>query len=202
MATNQVSITQAAEMVGVTRATLYKHIDEKNISVIKEGNAHPKIDVSELIRVYGDNLNMPNATKQKESSGDTNKQKTIQNHGGLQTDSYDAALLRQEVKHLKELKEIEVKRLEDQVAMLEKHLAEEKEEKNKINLLLTDQREKSDKSDYLDKSMKALEERIANQETAAKEEQERAQKILRQNQALKKALEEEKNKSFWQKLFG
>lgn len=60
-----------------------------------------------------------------------------------------------------------------------------------------------------EKSMKVLEQRIANQEKAAKEREEVEQKILDENRRLKKAyshqkkaLESEKNKSLWQKLFG
>ena len=49
----QVSISKAAEMVGITRATLYRHIEKKGISVDKDEEGNPKIDVSELIRIYG-----------------------------------------------------------------------------------------------------------------------------------------------------
>lgn len=49
----QVSISKAAEMVGVTRATLYRHIDKKGIEVKKDAQNNPKIEVAELERVYG-----------------------------------------------------------------------------------------------------------------------------------------------------
>ena len=52
----QVSISKAAEMVGVTRATLYRHIDKKGIEVKKDAQNNPKIEVAELERVYGINL--------------------------------------------------------------------------------------------------------------------------------------------------
>ena len=52
----QVSISKAAEMVGVTRATLYRHIDKKGIEVKKDQQNNPKIDVAELERVYGIDL--------------------------------------------------------------------------------------------------------------------------------------------------
>ena len=48
-------------------------------------------------------------------------------------------------------------------------------------------------------AIQGLEGRIANQEDEHKKERD---KILRQAQALKKALDAEKNKSFFQKLFG
>ena len=57
--------------------------------------------------------------------------------------------------------------------------------------------------------MKALESRIANQEKAEKERQEREQKLLDENKRIKQAysrqkkeLEAEKNKGFFKKLFG
>ena len=56
----QVSISKAAEMVGVTRATLYRHIDKKGIRVLKDQNNNPKIEVAELERVYGMNLHEVN----------------------------------------------------------------------------------------------------------------------------------------------
>jgi hypothetical protein len=195
MTSNHVSITNAADMIGITRATLYKHIEEKGISIIKEGNAHPKIDVSELIRVYGDNLKMPGETKQKKGADNTTKQKTIQNDG----DSIETALLEQKLEHVEELKRLEVRRLEDQIQLLEKMLDAEKEEKSKINLLLTDQREKTDRVGEWEQSMKALESRVANQEDEHKKERD---KILRHAQALQKALDAEKNKSLFQQLFG
>lgn len=69
----QVSISKAAEMVGVTRATLYRHIDKKGIEVKKDQNDNPKIEVAELERVYGVNLrevndnmyDIPQRTKEK-----------------------------------------------------------------------------------------------------------------------------------------
>ena len=76
---------------------------------------------------------------------------------------------------------------------------------DKITALLEDRSHPSkqeEKRDEWKDSIQALENRIANQESKTQEEQERAQKILRQNQTLKKALEEEKNKSIWKKLFG
>lgn len=49
-----VNISEAARLAGVSRQTLYKrYITPGVISVVKDGDA-PAIDVSELIRVFGD----------------------------------------------------------------------------------------------------------------------------------------------------
>ena len=49
---NLLNLTQASEAVGVTRKTLYSHINKGLVSVIKQGSKR-FIDVSELIRYYG-----------------------------------------------------------------------------------------------------------------------------------------------------
>ena len=74
---------------------------------------------------------------------------------------------------------------------------------NNVTRLLEDQsKDKESGAGEWEKSMRAVEARISNQEKESKETKEKAQKILRQNQSLKRALEAEKNKSVWKKLFG
>ncbi|KLV75685.1 hypothetical protein SK39_05100 [Citrobacter sp. BIDMC107] len=46
------NLTQAAEAVGITRKTLYSHIDKGLVSVTRQ-NGKRYVDVSELIRHYG-----------------------------------------------------------------------------------------------------------------------------------------------------
>jgi len=49
---NLLNLTQAADAAGVTRKTLYAHIDKGLVSVVRKQNKR-YIDVSELIRHYG-----------------------------------------------------------------------------------------------------------------------------------------------------
>ncbi|ENM8060700.1 TPA: helix-turn-helix domain-containing protein [Klebsiella pneumoniae] len=49
---NLLNLTQAAEAVGITRKTLYSHIDKGLVSVTRQQGKR-YIDVSELIRHYG-----------------------------------------------------------------------------------------------------------------------------------------------------
>ena len=49
---NLLNLTQAAEAVGITRKTLYAHIDKGLVSVTRQQGKR-YIDVSELIRHYG-----------------------------------------------------------------------------------------------------------------------------------------------------
>lgn len=56
MSANKVSVLIAAKMVGVSRATFYRHIDEKSISTEQDDNGNKVIDIAELVRVYGNKL--------------------------------------------------------------------------------------------------------------------------------------------------
>lgn len=49
---NLLNLTQAAEAVGITRKTLYSHIDKGLVSVTRQQSKR-YVDVSELIRHYG-----------------------------------------------------------------------------------------------------------------------------------------------------
>lgn len=47
------NLTQAAEAVGITRKTLYKHLSNGKLSTVRDAAGRRCVDVSELIRVYG-----------------------------------------------------------------------------------------------------------------------------------------------------
>lgn len=58
MAKTRLNLTQAAKAAGVTRRTLYNHINQGKVTASRDEKNNPVIDVSELIRVYG-NVNLP-----------------------------------------------------------------------------------------------------------------------------------------------
>ncbi|QQG36902.1 MAG: hypothetical protein HYS17_03780 [Micavibrio aeruginosavorus] len=94
---------------------------------------------------------------------------------------------------------------EEQIDYLRTKLDEALGETRKLTALLTDQstsKRNDGAGETWEKTLKALEARIANQEQSAKSEKEERQKILRQNHSLRKALEVEKSKTLWQRLFG
>ena len=191
------SISEAARIVGVTRKTFYKHIDKKSISVEKDDNDNPVIDASELIRVYGDQCNFE-YDKDTQSRGASTQIDTA-----LPMQSTESlAIVQKELELLQKQRSDEKDALEEQIDYLRQKLDESTSEQRKLTALLTDQREKEDKGQAWEKSLKALEARIANQEKAARAQNEERQKILQQNRALKAALSKEKNKTVWQRLFG
>lgn len=51
----QVSISEAARLAGISRSNLYKnYIKQGLISVVRDHQDHPQIDISELLRVFGE----------------------------------------------------------------------------------------------------------------------------------------------------
>lgn len=57
MSQTRLNLTQAAKAIGVTRRTLYNHINQGKVTASRDEKNNPVIDVSELIRVYG-NVNL------------------------------------------------------------------------------------------------------------------------------------------------
>ena len=58
MSETRLNLTQAAKAAGITRRTLYNHINQGKVTASRDEKNNPVIDVSELIRVYG-NVNVP-----------------------------------------------------------------------------------------------------------------------------------------------
>jgi len=76
----QVTISEAARRVGIARSTLLRHIKNGKVSKVIGKDGKPRLDTSELLRVYGDLKNS--------DTGDTSA--TLhQNYGMLQTDIGD-----------------------------------------------------------------------------------------------------------------
>ncbi|OVZ96715.1 MULTISPECIES: hypothetical protein [Enterobacter] len=58
MAKTLLNLSQAAQAAGITRRTLYNHVKQGKVTVSRDGKNNPVVDVSELIRVYG-NVDIP-----------------------------------------------------------------------------------------------------------------------------------------------
>ena len=199
------SMSEAAEMVGLTRPTFYRKVEELGISIV-EDNGKKRVDVSELIRVFGTDVKINKERKEEVSktSNNTSTDKKSRTEDGEDI-RVKLAVLESELERERKLRE----EIKDEVEYFKEQVALEKEEKKKITLLIEDLRPKEGRGEAWEKSIRALEQRIANQEKSAKEREEREQKLLDENRRIKqayskqkKALEEEKGKSFFQKLFG
>lgn len=138
----KVSLAQAAKMAGVARSTFYRHIEEKGISIEDKDTPRPKVDVSELVRVYGDQIKTPEQL-QKEKQKEQQADKTVQDTSI--EDQIELRTLREKIKHMEQLQSMEKNRLEEQIELLREMLDSEREERKKATALLTDQRSEKEK---------------------------------------------------------
>ena len=181
---------------------------KKKISVTVGDDGEEMIDTSELERVYGSELVLKNmkllheneSSVQSSASTQSNVQFDVQMQIKLLEQKIDGLLeLNSE---LKQSSEREREQHLEEKGHLRESLKTAQEGYNQITRLLEDQRHEKDTGDAWKQAIDALEKRIANQEASVQKKEEREQQILRQNRALKRALDEEKSKSIWKKLFG
>ena len=132
----QVSLSEAAKMVGITRSTLYAHIKEKGISVIDAKTKRPKIDASELVRVYGDKVKPLDQVTASRAS------KSAQEEQSLAT---EVAVLRERLKTADIERERERRQLSEQIENLQELLKKEQDVVGKVTAQLTDQRTSAEK---------------------------------------------------------
>lgn len=176
----EVSISDAAKMVGVTRATLYEHITQKKISVIGKETKRPKINVSELIRIYGDKLQPLDAANDKTPLSQAGDRSLIA--------AAENVALKEKLQMIEEERERERRLLtaqidsqQAQIENLQESLKKEQDTVGKVTAMLTDQRSEVEKK--------------------AKEETAQAQKWVELEKAVQ-SLAENQNQYFWKKLFG
>ena len=213
--------TDAAKVAGVSRRSFYNHIPKKKISVTQDIDGEEKIDVSELKRVYGEErvalnlkelLDKQNGVQPREPVQDL----PVQSNTGQAKKDIELEVLRERLKQFDDYKSERLRereQLEERIGQLEITLDKALDNQNKTTLLLEHYTTSESSNNDWKKSIEALEERIANQEKAAKEKTdaldkekeelktqlEEKEKILKEEQD---ALELEKSKSFLHKLFG
>lgn len=99
----KLNVTDAAEAVGISRTTFYRHLESKDIAYDMDENGHKLFDTSELIRVYGA-LHPPGDPE------NVNRDAVAQGADGV--DSAELQLLQQRVQHLEEQRDSERERRE------------------------------------------------------------------------------------------
>lgn len=224
----QVSISKAHKMTGVARSTIYKDIDDGKLSCTTSARGKKTIMVSELQRVYGeiklDEQSKPEA-KDKVSPNVANDKKRMKTTNT--TDTNQVAVLQERIESLTlrmqskedfidDLKEERRKNrtmFEEQIESLNEALTKAQDGYNQATKLLEHNSSGSNTSTEWQKAIAKLEDRIANQEKAAKEKAEKEaeeknefQKKLEEQEKLLKekeeALELEKHKSFIHRMLG
>lgn len=193
----RLTLGQAAKEAGISKPSLSAAIKKGRLSAYKNESGTFEIDPAELFRVY---------PRKQEANTLANSSHLPQTNGKNSVSSDVSRsvldLLLAERDKLLEEKDKTIKRLEDEKSEIREDLQDQKEQAKRITLLLENQSNKG-AGDW-EKALKALEERISNQEKTSKEAEEKAKKLEEENLKLKKAitakeqaLQEEKSKGFF-----
>jgi len=207
----EVTISQAAKMAGVSRATIYNDIEAGTLSVVQGAKDRKMVNVAELERVYK-NLKNPDLEPESKPVEISQERHKVIDAGGQvgvlqerleaqkkQTQFLEAQLAKEQEERLREREA--AKAFEE---YFKSQIENQAESIKNITRLLEDQRTQEEKpqSNDWEKAFKTLEDRISNQDAQAKKEIEEVRKSSQQQvMRYKTALEAEKNKPFWKKLF-
>ncbi len=204
-----VSISEAARMVGIkSRSTFYRHLKTKGISISNDDQGQPRINVSELIRVYGSKVKMPEQGGEKLPKDTRPAKHPSQDE--TSNDKTQLEVLKERVMHLQSAKETgELERrkerelYQDQISDLRKILTEEQGQNKRLTALISDQsgseRKKEevreDRITQLEKTIMEL--KAANDQMLAREEERR-----KRVQERKEAKVQDRKKGYFGRLFG
>jgi len=142
VAKTSLNLSQAAKAVGITRRTLYNHVRSGKVTVSRDMKNNPSVDVSELIRAYG-NVQLP----EKQIPTITHRENTHKNFSS------------------------------EQIDIMKKELADLKQA---VTLMLEDKTTREKERQRYEEQQQTLQDEV--------------------NQ-LRKALEQEREKSFWKRIF-
>jgi vacuolar-type H+-ATPase subunit I/STV1 len=184
----QFSILAASKRTGKSRTTITKHIEQGKLSVTLDSKGNKVVDASELIRVYGDSFKMePEEGAKKASLSVVGTATSIDQNVQAQLHSMQQLLDR-----LEKERERERTQLEARIDSLEDALKRSQEAQTKALLLL----EHRSGGGELQAAIKAIEEKIANQDKSLSKEKE----TIREN-ARRDTLEEIKSLAWWKVVF-
>lgn len=187
----KVNPTDASQIAGVTRKTLYADMQKGTLSYQVTDKKKRLIDVAELERVYGTLAKDVSETKQDTlfeaqsyiKANDVTSQQDI---------SIEAELVKARLALIETERSREREQFNEQIEHLRSMLGSEQEERRKITALLTNQTSAHEKQDQ---KQVATEGELDGVKATVLE-------LRKQNRSILRALKEEKNKGFWQKLFG
>ncbi len=190
------SLSAAARIADKSRTTIAAHIKSGKLSVTTGDDGNRSIDASELIRVYGDECDFEQATGASKPTSNTKPHPVA---SGEQRAPAELHTVQQLMEREHKERDREREQLQARIDHLEDSLKRSQEGHNRATLLLED---RTSGVGDLEKSLRTLEDRIANQEEASrKERQEIKNQAKRKIDHFKRALENEQKKSVWQRLF-
>ncbi len=182
------SPTEAVKTYDVSKPTLYADMKEGKLSYDLDNRDRRRINVAELERIY-----------EKRKKDNVGKEALESVKSQKSTTSSDLSVAEVTIKHLQEMRDTQKEHYESEIETLKDALKRAQEGQNKALLLLEDKR--SGGGNW-EKSIKALETRISNSEKSHKELIEAKEKSEQELARYKRALRNERSKSWLDKLLG
>ncbi len=190
------SISEAARITGKSRTTIRTHLKGGKLSSATDSQGNKQIDGSELSRVYSDLCKFERANPDAQLPMEPVSEPTVKTEKRL-TPNFSA--VQNELDRERQERDRERDQFQARIDHLEESLVRSQEGHNRATLLLED---RSVGGGDWEKSLKALEHRIANQEEKSRAEREEIKRqAKRQIDKHRLALKNEQQKSVWQKLF-
>jgi len=189
MSKSQFTISEINRITGKSRTTITKHIKEGKLSVIHSGN-QKLVDAAELIRVYGDECDFEKTSTEPSKSINRTRRNSVDG---------ESPHLQLDLEKERQERERERRQFIDQIENLQDSLKTAQEGHNRATLLLENH---SPGGGAFQEALEGLSKRLDQQELTIKEEAELTLRLKKQNQALKRAVIAERQKSVWEKLFG
>lgn len=191
----KLTLGQAAKEVEVSKTAISNSIKSGRLSATKTETGSYEIDPAELFRVY--------PPKPVNAGVNLTKLNTEVNPINMPELGVLTAQLTGQQKLLEE-KDKQIERMIREKENLEERLDEQIQQSKRITLLLEHKAASGpERGGEWEKSLKSLETRIANQEENTKREMDMLKRKAQAKIAqYKQALEEEKKKPLWKKLFG
>lgn len=176
MQSTHFTISAVHRLTGKARSTIAKHIKKGDISCIVDDDGNRLIEASEVIRVYGDYLDL-------DSDGNL-KSKTVRIENKSPATDANSTIYEEQLERERKEREREREQLQETISHLRSDLEKSQERESRATLLLENQ---SSSTDSWKQQMAEIEKRIANHELETKK--------------YRKALHEERSKTLWQRLF-
>ena len=132
-------LSEAARQVGVSRPTIYKYAADGLLSVTKDRLGHKQVELSELLRVFGELSTETQKTTQTDKDRDTftSVRQTVKTGKTTQTDSLSALLVELErAKAQLESKVVETALLRERVDELKARERTSQEERSRLMAML------------------------------------------------------------------
>lgn len=190
MTSTKYSISAANRITGKSRTTIARHISTGTLSCESDSNGTKLIDASELIRVYGDACDF--AREQAKTTQTTEQhQETVPSNQSVHLQT----MLDREIAE----RARERDQFTQQIDYISEALAKSQEGHNRATLLLQDQ---SKRGGDWQQALNSVEARIADEQTKARRELMEFRKSAKEQLShYKRALDEERRKTLWQRIW-